>query len=101
MEVNKYIYGWLNYIRTRAVYMNMSENSIVGLTVTQCVHSLQVVICLPVYAYFRGQIQCEEMTVAVSAVVGSMITRITRQNISNTSFYIYQGKLYTKSIWKF
>ena len=77
IEVNKYIYDWLNYIGTR-VYMNMSENSIVGLTVTQCVHSLQVFICLPVYAYFRGQIQCEEMTVAVSAVVGSMLTRITR-----------------------
>ena len=60
------------------VYMNMSENSIVGLTVAQCVHSLQVFICLPVYAYFRGQIKCEEMTVAVSAVVGSMLTRITR-----------------------
>ena len=77
IEVNKYIYGWLNYIGTR-VYMNMSEYSIVGLTVTQCVHSLPVFICLPVYAYFRGQIQCEEMTVAVSAVVGSMLTRITR-----------------------
>ena len=58
--------------------MNMSEYSIVGLTVTQCVHSLQVFICLAVYAYFRGQIQCEEMTVAVtSAVVGSNLTRIT------------------------
>ena len=78
IEVNKYIYGWLNYIGTR-VYMNMSEYSIVGLTVTQCVNSLPVFICLPVYAYFRGQIQCEEMMVAVSAaVVGSMLTSITR-----------------------
>ena len=76
IEVNKYIYGSLNYIGTR-VYMNMSENSIVGLTVTQCVLSLQVFICLPVYAYLWGQIQCEEMTVAISAVVGSMLTRIT------------------------
>ena len=77
IEVNKYINGWLNYIGTH-VYMNMSEYSIVGLTVTQCVHSLQVFIRLPVYAYLWGQIQCEEMTVAVSAVVGSMLTRITR-----------------------
>ena len=52
--------------------------SIVGLTVTECVHSLQVFICSPVYAYLWGQIQCEEMTVMVSAVVGSMLTRITR-----------------------
>ena len=59
--------------------LNMPEYcSIVGLTVTECVHSLQVFICLPVYAYLWGQIQCEEMTVAVSAVVGSMLTRITR-----------------------
>ena len=78
IEVNKYIYGWLNYIGTRVYMVNMSEYSIVGLTVTQCVHSLQVFICLPVYAYLWGQIQCEEMTVAVSAVVGSMLTRITR-----------------------
>ena len=56
----------------------MSEYSIFGLTVTQCVLSLQVVICLPVYAYLWGQIQCEEMTVALRAVVGSMLTRITR-----------------------
>ena len=43
----------------------------------QCVLSLQVFFCLPVYAHLWGQIQCEEMTVAISAVVGSILTRIT------------------------
>ena len=55
----------------------MSEYSIVGLTVTKCVLSIQVFICLPEYEYLWGKIQCEKMTVTASAVVGSMLTRIT------------------------
>jgi len=55
----------------------MSEYSIIGLTVIQKVLYLQVFICLPMYAYLWGEIQCEEMTVVVSAVIGSMLTRIS------------------------
>ena len=55
----------------------MSEYSFVGLTVTTCVLTLKVIHCLPQYVNLWGKIQCEDMTVVVSAVVGSMLTRNT------------------------
>ena len=56
---------------------NMSDSSIFGSTITKCVLSLQVIYCLPEYVNLWGQSRCEEMTVAVSAVVGSILTRNT------------------------
>ena len=56
---------------------NMSDSSIFGSTITKCVLSLQVIHCLPQYVNLWGKIQCEDMTVVVSAVVGSMLTRNT------------------------
>jgi hypothetical protein len=57
--------------KTTVNQWNMSEYS------TKCVLSLQLIYCLPEYVNLWGQSRCEEMTVAVSAVVGSILTRNT------------------------
>jgi len=78
----------LSWLIVAFIKNGMSEYSIVGLTVAQCVNSLQVLICIPVYAYFRGQRNLLHWTFTKESILiwraGILVELLLPQQISYT-----------------